>query len=118
MISVPPNATGTASTSDVSTSCVNLCHSVVIFGEHEMADLRDPKRTFAAGELVVTDRVAAAQEPTFQYREGPARLEGDVHDSEEKNGNFELISDFMGFHWVLDEIWKFILPLGLYLGLF
>jgi len=32
----------------------------------------------ATGELVVTDRVAAAQEPTFQYREGPARLEGDV----------------------------------------
>ena len=31
-----------------------------------------------AGELVVTDRVGAAQEPTFQYREGPARLDGDV----------------------------------------
>ena len=77
-----------------------------------------PKRTCAAGELVVTDRVAAAQEPTFQYREGPERLEGDVHDSEEKNGNFQLISDFMGFHWVLDESWKFILSLGLYLVLF
>ncbi|CAL1157033.1 unnamed protein product [Cladocopium goreaui] len=32
----------------------------------------------AKGELVVTDRVGAAQEPTFQYREGPARLDGDV----------------------------------------
>ena len=85
------------------------------------------KRTFAAGELVVTDRVAAAQEPTFQYREGPARLEGDVHDSEEerreekktrnpKASKFPTF-DFMGFHWVLHEIWKFILPLGLYLVL-
>ena len=55
-----------------------LCRSAVIFGRSTW-----PKRTCAAGELVVTDRVAAAQEPTFQYREGPARLEGDVHDSEE-----------------------------------
>ena len=59
---------------------------------------------------MVTDRVAAAQEPTFQYREGPARLEGDVHDSEEerreekknetrKHRNFQLLISwgFTGF---------------------
>ena len=71
MISVPPNAKGNAG-QDTNSNLIlkdRMCINVTTFG---------CVATEIAGELVVTDRVAAAKEPTFQYREGPGRLEGDV----------------------------------------